>query len=29
MVNGHAFSTGLKDGTLLAVNIPLDFTENE
>jgi signal transduction histidine kinase len=29
IVKGHAFSAGLKEGRLLAVNIPLDFTENE
>jgi signal transduction histidine kinase len=29
MVKGNVLSAGLKVGTLLAVNIPLDFTEND
>ncbi|WP_417818941.1 sensor histidine kinase [Tritonibacter scottomollicae] len=29
MVNGHAYSEGLEDSTLLAINIPMDFTEND
>ena len=29
MVNGKAYSVGLEDSTLLAISIPMDFTENE
>lgn len=29
MVNGQAYAVGLEDSTLLAISIPMDFTEND
>jgi len=29
LVNGHAYSEGLEDSTLLSISIPMDFTEND
>lgn len=29
LVNGHAYSDGMEDSTLLAISIPMDFTANE
>jgi signal transduction histidine kinase len=29
LVNGHAYSDGLEDSTLLVISIPMDFTANE
>ncbi|ASK88415.1 sensor histidine kinase [Sphingorhabdus sp. SMR4y] len=29
LVDGHAYSEGLEDSTLLSISIPMDFTEND